>query len=152
MGALNVLASGAKTVTQVNAIGREAQFQLAEDQENIALAKYAEQDAVARGAQAEGEVRQQATQLADTQALLYANSGVDASVGTAANVVAATRAEGERNALVTRNNAAREAWGHAKTVTKLKRQKDVNLARSDEQMTSTILGGLFDGVSAGVKK
>lgn len=152
MGALNVLTSGAKTMTQVNAIGQQAGFQLAEDQENIALSKYAEADAVARGAQAEGEARQAGTQLADTQAFLYANSGIDASVGTAANVVASTRAESERNALTVRNNAAREAWGHEKTTSKLKRQKDVNLARSSEQMTSTILGGLADGVSAGVKK
>lgn len=152
MGALNVLASGAKTATAVNAIGQEAGFQLKEDQENILLSTYAQQDAVARGAEAEGEVRMAGSRLADQQALLYANSGVDANVGTAANVVASTRAQAEKDALTVRNNAAREAWGHAKTTTKLRRQKDVNLSRSSEQMTSTILGGLADGVSAGVKK
>ena len=151
MGALNVITSGAKTATQVNAIGQEAGFKLKEDQENILLSKYAEQDAVARGAAAEGEVRQAGTQLADEQAFLYANSGIDASVGTAANVVAATRAQTEKNALTVRNNAAREAWGHAKTTEAKKRQKDVNLSRSGEQMNSTIIGGLADGVTSGVK-
>lgn len=151
MGALNVVTSGAKTLTQVNAIGQEANFQLQEDQENILLSKQAQADAVARGAAAEGEVRQEGSQLAATQAFLYANSGIDASTGTAANVVASTRALAEKDALTVRNNAAREAWGHAKTTTKLRRQKDVNLARSGEQMTSTILGGLAEGVSSGVK-
>lgn len=150
-GPLNVIASGVKTATQVNAIGQQAQFQLAEDQENVLLAKHAQQDAVARGAEAEAATRLEGTQLADKQAFLYANSGIDASVGTAANVVNATRVESERNALVVRNNAAREAWGHGKTVTKLKRQKDVNLARSGEQVNSTILGGIADAASAGSK-
>jgi hypothetical protein len=148
---LNVLASGAKTMLGVDAAGKEAAFNLQEDQENIRLSQYAEQDAVARGAEAEGASRIEGTKLADEQAFLYANSGVDASVGTAANVVASTRMQSEKDALTIRNNAAREAWGQSKTTERLRRQKDVNLQRSGDKLNATILGGLADGVSAGSK-
>ncbi len=149
--AISMIASGVKTLTQVNSIGRETQFQLNEDQANIRLSQYAEEDAKARGGLAAGEARMEGSQLAATQGFLYANSGVDATVGTAANVQAATAALAEKDALTIKNNAAREAWGHAKTTKKLKTQMNMNLGRANDRMTATILGGLADGASAGAK-
>lgn len=151
MGALNVLASGAKTIAAVDSIGKETQYQLNDDQENIALSQYAEQDAIARGKQTEEQVRLEGGQLAAKQSFLYANSGVDNTVGTAANVVAGTAAQTEKDALTARNNAAREAWGQTRTTSKLKRQKDINLQRSSDKINATILGGLADGASSAVK-
>jgi len=152
MGALNTVLSGVKTLTQVNAVGQQAAARLQEDQENIHLSEHAEADAKARGLETESQVRMDGTQLADQQSFLYANSGVDASVGTAATVAASTRALAEKDALTVRNNAAREAWGQAKTTAQMRRQKDINLRRSGDQLNSTIIGGIADGASTAAKQ
>ncbi len=151
MGALNMLATGAKTAATLDAQGKEAAFNLNQDQENIQLSKYAEQDAAARGSAAVGKARMAGSQAAAEQGFLYANSGVDATVGTAADVQAATAAQGELNALTVQNNAAREVWGHQKTTASLRRQKDINLQRANSQQTATILGGLADGAGGALK-
>ncbi len=148
---ISTIMSGVKTLTQVNAIGKEAQFQLQEDQENIQLSQYAEDDARQRGVQGAAEAREDGSRLARTQAFLYANSGVDASVGTAANVQASTLATSEIDALTIQNNAAREAWGQARVTKRLRAQKDMNLNRSGERLNATIIGGLADGVSSAAK-
>ncbi len=151
MGALNMLVSGAKTLTAVDAAGKEAAFNLNQDQANIRLSQYASQDALQRGGAAEGAARTEGSKLVAEQGLAYSNSGVDASVGTAADVQTYTSARAETNALALKNNAIREAWGHDKTTASLVRQKDVNINRANSQLTSTILGGLSDGASGALK-
>lgn len=147
-GAVNMLISGAQTVAKIDEIGKTAQFQLNQDQRNIQLSQYASEDATNRGATAAGLARGEASKLSAEQKVAYVNSGVDSSIGTAANVQAGTAAGGEYDAMVASNNAAREAWGHDQVTANLKTQKDINIQKANNEITSTILGGLASGVQA----
>lgn len=149
-GGVNMLISGAQTAAKIDEIGKTAQFQLNEDQRNIQLSEYASADALARGGTAAGLARADASKVAAEQKVAYANSGVDASMGTAANVQAATVAGGEYDAMVASNNAARESWGHDQVTARLKTQKDINIGKANNEINATILGGLAAGAKAGV--
>lgn len=120
-------------VGDINSSQSAAKAYTANDQQLANEEGYADAaaaDSLHRGGTAAGLARMDASKLSAEQNVAYANSGVDASTGTAADVQASTNALGEYNAQVIANNAAREAWGHkatAQSVT-LKRQ----LAKSQE--------------------
>jgi hypothetical protein len=72
-------------------------------------------DALSRGGIAEGQRRMQGSQLLAKQRVAYANSGIEATVGTPADVAASTSLFNEFDAMTIQNNAAREALGHKRT-------------------------------------
>ena len=80
------------------------------------------------------------TQLAARQHLAYANSGVDATVGTPAQVQSQTAAMSELDALTVENNALREAWGYKRFGLKFEQQAAMNASRSRNQQLGTFLG------------
>lgn len=106
---------------------------------NTKLANDAAADAVQRGAKEAGAVRTAASQDAARQLVAYSNSGVDASVGTAADVQGATRAQGELNALTIQNNAAREAFGYKKHGIAFQDQAALNASKSRREIAGTVL-------------
>lgn len=80
-------------------------------QQNARIAEQAAADALARGEKDVGQVKTQTGNVIGEQRAQYAEGGAVVSSGTAADVQAATAAQGKLEELVTRNNAYREAWG-----------------------------------------
>jgi hypothetical protein len=102
----------AKAEEQQGAAQREA----AESQAGLAdyNAKVAElqaKDARIRGAEEEGQFRQQVRGMIGSQRAGFAGSNIDVGSGSALDVQADAAFLGELDALTIRNNAAREAWG-----------------------------------------
>lgn len=99
-------------------------------------------DALRRGSLLAGQARTKGTRVLAEQQIAFASSGVDASVGTPAQLANETGAMSEFDAQTLENNAAREAWGH-KEVGRgygLKRQQ---LAQQHES------GGVRTGLQVG---
>lgn len=80
-------------------------------------------DALARGSLLAGRTRMKGSQIVGQQQLAYANSGVDSTVGTPAQVASSTAALTELEAMTAENNAARSAWGHREVASKYRRQQ-----------------------------
>lgn len=119
---------------------------------NKKLADDAAADALQRGAKEAGAVRMAGSELAAAQALAFTNSGVDASVGTAASVQSGTRARANLDALTAANNAAREAWGYKKHGLAFEAQAGINASRRNRELAGTVLGSIGSGVSEYSKK
>lgn len=108
---------------------------------NARIADLRASDALSRGARAAGILRTRTSKLVARQRVAYANSGVDESVGTPAQVEAATRAQGELDAQTAKNNAAREAWGYESGAIQLGLQGQIDRQRAQQQQIGTFLGG-----------
>lgn len=144
MGAAGVglVVAGAQMVSSMNAEGQEQDARIRESDENRTLARIAAADATDRGNKEAGQARTQGTKLAAQQNVAYSNSGVDATVGTPASVMAETRATSELDARTIENNAAREAWGFKNHGLKFQQQAQLNATRSANRQTGTVLTGL----------
>lgn len=123
----------------INAQQKELDYNRDEGYQNLATAQRASLDATERGNLEAGRARLQGSQMIARQKVAYANSGVDSTVGTAANVQADTRALTELDAKTIENNAAREAWGYKKQGEKFRKELDINRSRAESQMYGTIL-------------
>lgn len=110
--------------------------------ENVKLAHAAAADAIARGNADAARARMQATQMIARQKVAFASSGVDASVGTAAEAGASTRMFSELDAQTLKNNAAREAWGFKKQAAAMERQQDLRNRGGMVSAGGTALGGI----------
>jgi len=85
----------------------------AEQQEfNARIAETQAEDAILRGKELESQVRLGTKGLIGAQRAGFAGQGVDIGVGSPVDVQADTAYLGELDALTTRANAAREAWGY----------------------------------------
>lgn len=111
--------SGASLIPDVLSTGLQFAGENSEDAirqqqlaDNLVAVGQQANDARARGSYAAGQLRSQATQLAARQRVAFANSGVDVTQGTPAQVMSATGTLGELDAQTALNNAAREAWGY----------------------------------------
>lgn len=110
-------------------------------------------DAIGRGRKEAGVKRMQATQLIAKQRQAYIASGVDPTVGTAANVMADTRLMTAHDARTAEDNAYREAFGHKKEAANLRRdqkkldERNADHGRKAVEVVSSILGsaGSYSG-------
>lgn len=77
---------------------------------NQMMAEYAAADAERRGEEEAIAARRRADQLAGAQRAAFAARGVDATAGTAADLLAQTTFFGQQDQDTARTNARREAW------------------------------------------
>lgn len=108
----------------------EAQKRAAESQAalldyNANVADIQAQDAVARGAQEEGVLRQRIRSTIGQQRTTFAAAGVDVGYGSTVDVQADTEMLGELDAMTARQNAAREAWGFKVQAIDLRRKAEI---------------------------
>lgn len=108
------------------------------------LAERQADDALERGRQEEERSRERTSDLIGRQRAGFAASGVATDTGTPLSVQANTSGLGERDALIIRQNAEREA-------TSLRNQASVSRSEGDNALTGSILttgatvsGGLYD--------
>ena len=108
---------------------------------NIELARTAAADAIQRGQADAAKTRFSAQQAIARQKVAFGASGVDASVGTPVSLGASTAAMAELDARTIENNAAREAWGYAKTEQKIRRQQKLNKTMQNLEKWKLGIGG-----------
>jgi hypothetical protein len=97
--------------------------------------------AIERGEFESGRLRMQGAMTAAKQKTAFANSGVDASSGTAANVQADTYGMGAKDAQQAQINAAREVWGFKEQKKQAGEEYESRQAGINRKQTYGILGG-----------
>jgi hypothetical protein len=142
MGWAGAVLGIAGTALDIYGQAQEGDAKAKESKDNQALANRAAADAIARGNQEAGRTRMETTQLLARQKVAFAASGVDASVGTPADVAASTAMFGELKAKTEENNAAREAFGYKTYGLKYQQQAALDRDRTTNQQVGTALGGL----------
>jgi multidrug efflux pump subunit AcrA (membrane-fusion protein) len=113
---------------------------------NAQLAEYQAADAIVRGQTTENNVRQKTAQLKGTQRASFAARGIDMGSGSALDILTSTDYMGERDALLARDNAGREAWGHTVEATNYTNKANAATWRGNAQSpfmdaASTLLTG-----------
>ena len=106
-------------------------------------------DSLARGAIAAGQARMRGTLLGAKQRVAYAASGVDASTGTAAGVVASTGIYSELDARTLSNNALRESLGHKEVGRKYRLQRQQLEREQRARETKYALGFTGEAINLG---
>lgn len=99
-------------IDQANAQKAQGKYQAAVARNNQILADNAASVAIAKGNQMEAAKRTQTAQAISLQRAGAAASGIDANDGSALKVQSDTALLGETDALIIRDNAAREALGY----------------------------------------
>lgn len=120
----------------------EGRIRKEEEKLNLSMAADAANDAVRRGNTEAGQTRAQGSKLIGQQKVAFANSGVDATVGTPADVMADTRVMSELDAKTQENNALREALGFKRYGTKYQQQAALDATRSANRTAGSVLGGV----------
>lgn len=151
MGVWGAIIQGVLSVDSSIVEGQAAKRQA---DRNTQQANEAATDATNRGVLEAGGARMAGSAAAARQAVAYTASGVDATVGTAANVQAGTKALAELDALTAENNAAREAWGYRKHGMDFQTQAGIDASRRNREMVGTVLstGGKVATAYAKTKK
>jgi len=103
-----------------------------------------------KGAYESGKARAYGAQLAAKQRVAYANSGVDATKGTAAAVQSDTQGLSELDAQTASINAAREAWGYREAKKQAKEEYVSKSQTASRKAIGAVLGGSGQWVSGGM--
>ncbi len=138
----------------------EAQQRAAESQAalldyNANVADLQAKDAVARGTQEEGQLRQRIRSTIGAQRASFAATGVDTGYGSAADTQADAAMLGELDTMTVRQNAAREAWGYKVEAIDLRRKAEitrkegVNMAEAGKRAQSAARWGVAADVAIG---
>lgn len=110
--------------------------------ENNALsAKYAADDAMARGAVEEQQTRNRTRALMGQQRAALAANGIDATSGTGSQLLTDAAGFGEFDALTVRNNAMKQAYGFNVQATNLLTEGKTAKIAGTNQATGTLLTG-----------
>lgn len=102
--------SGAYKKSNLEQTGYE--FQSGVAKKNAGIARQQAEDAILRGERTENNVRQKTAQLKGNQIATMAARGLDLGVGSPLDILVGTDYMGERDALLVRDNANKEAWGY----------------------------------------
>lgn len=108
-------------------------------------------DAQARGGVAAGRAREAGSALVAEQAAGYADSGIDPTKGTAAQVQANTQMRAELDAQTLKNNAAAEAWGFDQARKRSWQEEQAKSAANTRRTVGTILGGTGTAIGGAMK-
>lgn len=132
-----MVAGGAMNATSQYQAGK-AQSQIAGYNARVAEAQAV--DAIERGELEESRQRSSTQQLIGSQRARLAAQGIEIDSGSALEVQEDTAALGEMDALMIRNNAAREAWGYRTQAADYRNQGTIAKAQGTSQAIGTILG------------
>lgn len=133
----------------LTAADQEAESASNQARKNQALANRAAADSIARAGREASLARMKGTNLIGEQRMGYVAGGVDATVGSAAQVQGDARYYTELDARTIENNAAREAWGYRNHGLNYQTQAAMAAQRAANQRTATILGGTGNLLNAG---
>ena len=141
MAVAGVVTSAAGTAMQASAASTQGRLERQQAMANRQLSLRAAGDATRRGAVEAGGLRQRGARTVSLQRAAAGASGVDASSGTAVDVMSDTAAMAELDALTAANNAAREAWGYQVQGYQYLQQAKYSQARTSEALGAHLLTG-----------
>lgn len=125
----------------------EGKYQKAVLEQNARISEELAADAIERGKFEEGRQRLEVRQVIGSQRASMAAQGIEINDpdDSAGAVQLSTRAQGELDALLIRNNAAREAWGYKVQATDQMAQAKLTDIASKNRARDTILGSIVKG-------
>ena len=142
-------AAGAYGASKAAKIAYEYQAMVASN--NARLGEWQAGQAITRGQTLENNVRQKGAQVAGTQRAAMAARGLDVNSAdtSASNILTDTAFMTERDALTTRDNAAKEAWAIRMEATNSSNNALLYQARAaGENPTMAAVGSLVGGASS----
>ena len=145
VGAMFKVAGTVNDTMQKNAESMKNEIEL---KRQAQLAQGQAIDAESRGGVIAGQAREKGSQTIAAQRVAFSAGGVDASVGTAADVAGGTRLMSEVDANTIQNNAAREAWGHREVSNNLATQAGLEEGKRAENTFGGVLSSASTVVSA----
>jgi len=132
----------ASSFGQADAMKAQGGYERSQLNTNARLEEMRAQDALERGARDASAVGQRATKVAGDQAADVVEGGVvDPNSGSAAAQREESIAMGREDAMMARNNAWREAWGHRVAAQDLRTQGRMAMAAARSNAGSTIATG-----------
>jgi hypothetical protein len=140
-----ILTGTFKTATGIAGLFGGSPGRAAADDEyrsKVAASELGELEAKQLGDYEAGQLRMLGSQMISKQRTAYANSGIDATSGTAASVMADTRLMTERDARQAENNAARRVRGYREQ----KRQAESEYRRRIDEETYKSVGSIMGGI------
>jgi fermentation-respiration switch protein FrsA (DUF1100 family) len=137
-GGLDLIGRGLQASDQKQAADAEA----ARLKRLAVLADMQARDAVLRGTKASGQVRMAGSKMIDQQQAAYAASGVDATIGSPAQLAGTTRMFSELDAQTTLANAYRDAWGFQQQASDLRRGSRQVQKAGEKQLLGNVLGAV----------
>lgn len=153
---IGIVATAGKGVLDAKAASDQAAADEATyaQKRDVAVAQAA--DAYQRGAQKEGIVRMEGSRSIAEARAGAAQSAIDVTSGTAADVLAEKRMFSELDALTVRSNAAREAWGHKVEAAQFETARKAAKKQGEYGMLGSFLGtaaglGKISALGAGGK-
>jgi hypothetical protein len=117
---------------------------------NAGIADQAAADAIARGSVKEGQIKLAGSEVASKQTVALASSGVDTQAGSSVTTAETTGGLSALDALMARNNAAREAWGYKVQASQYRRQAAITRATGQAQAVGSVLGGVVGSARIGM--
>lgn len=130
----------------------QADYQnIAEYKRSSAIEEANAVDALRQGEQDAGRARMKGSEMVARQRVAFANSGVDASVGTPAQVASSTSMWAELDAQTTRNNAMRKAFGYKETARKYTQAAESGRLQMDTDRVSFPLRLIGTTLASGSK-
>lgn len=149
-----ILSGGIKLVSglfssqsNADAIRRQDYFNREMTKVNVELLENQRQDVIFQGARETGRVRQAAEKFKGAQTVAFAAQGVDVGSGSAALIQADTQYLAEIDALETKNNARKSAYGFQVQKREAIMQQNFNSAAAKQQARQTIITGGMNAIS-----
>lgn len=136
-------------VKEGNARKRAADSEADRAEDNAQFADGLADDAIARGLDEEGQIREAGRVMIGAQRAGYAGQGVRVDAGSAAQVAADTHRTVQLDALTRRNNAAREAFGYRFEAQDLRNGADVTRRGGRAAQTAGRLGAATSLIGGG---
>jgi len=133
-GFTNTIGAGVKGSADQRAVDAQYRSAMKDTNYNEGLSVQLSQAAI-------GRRRAQGSLLGARQRLALSNSGIDAEVGTAADVQASNEVLTELDAMTLKNNAAREAWGFKTRKKQLAENWEQGLANANAEAITGIVKG-----------
>lgn len=155
MGAAGAIAGGQAGLQlfgayeQSESLRAQGQYQKQQAYAQAGLNELYAKDVEAKGRRASLRVRQKANVVKGAQRAALAAQGIDVSTGTAGDILDETQTAGEMDALTTKNNAWREAFGYKTEAVRLRTEGDYANMTAKNQAKLTLLTGGLQAVGTG---
>jgi hypothetical protein len=136
---------------QSQALRAQGDYEMSVARMNQRLSEFNAQDAINRGAEAEGAQKRKTELLKGRQKTLLAAQGIDINSGSAAAILNETETMGQMDQLTIRNNAWREAFGFKIQGQNYGMQGQMAGAAANNMARNTLITGGLKAVQSGLK-
>ncbi len=141
---INMVFTAAAGVQQYESQKAEARYNAAVENDKAKIADAQAEQALELGNIEEERQRARVRAAIGSQRVALAANNIDASSGSALDLIGETAQFGEEDALAIRANAAREAWGYKVGATDARNQAKLTKAAGKNKATASLLSTASD--------